>query len=66
MGLTKKTDYGLTALVHLARNDPQKLDSARVIAGHNGMPVSLMMNILKELAACGFMESGRGVQGGTV
>ena len=64
LGLTKKTEYGLTALVHLARNDPERLSSARAIARHNGMPVSLVMNVLKELTAGGLVESARGVQGG--
>ena len=64
LGLTRKTEYGLVALVHLAKGGPDQLVSARAIAHHNGMPVSLVMNVLKVLAGGGLVESSRGVQGG--
>jgi Rrf2 family protein len=64
LGLTRRTEYGLKALVHLAKNGPDQLSSARAIADRNGMPVSLVMNVLKILAGGGLVESCRGVQGG--
>jgi Rrf2 family protein len=63
LGLTKKTGYGLIAMTHLARH-PRRLVSARQIAERFGVPASLLMNVLKELAAAGYVESVRGARGG--
>ncbi len=64
LSLTKKVGYGLIAMVHLARETDGKLSSAREIAEHYGLPGSLLMNILKELASAGVIESVRGARGG--
>lgn len=63
LSLTRKTDYGLVALAGLARAAPAKL-SAREIADESGVPLSLLMNILTELARHGIVESTRGAKGG--
>lgn len=63
LSLTKKTGYGLIAMTHLARLDG-RLASAREIAEEFGVPISLLMNVLKELAGAGFVESVRGAHGG--
>ncbi|MHC4563521.1 MAG: RrF2 family transcriptional regulator [Planctomycetota bacterium] len=63
LGLTKKTGYGLVALAHLARAEGE-LCSAREIADAHDVPVALLMNVLKELAAADFVESVRGSRGG--
>jgi Rrf2 family protein len=62
--MTKKTGYGLIAMTHLASLDPKELASAREIAEEYNIPLSLLMNILKELAAAGYVQSVRGAHGG--
>ena len=64
LALTKKTGYGLIAMSHLAGRGDDEFVCAREIAGLFGVPVSLLMNVLKELAAAGYLESVRGPHGG--
>jgi len=63
LGLTRKTEYGLAALAYLARV-PGRLACARAISERLSVPVSLLMNVLKELAGAGYIESVRGAHGG--
>ncbi|MCD4823424.1 MAG: Rrf2 family transcriptional regulator [Phycisphaerae bacterium] len=62
--MTKKTGYGLIAMIHLARLPEKKLASAREISDAYGISLSLMMNVLKKLCAAGYVESVRGSRGG--
>jgi len=62
--LTKRTSYGLIAMTHLASLGQAKVTSAREIARLYGVPVSLLSNVLKELAREGYVESIRGARGG--
>ena len=64
LALTKKTGYGLIAMTHLAGLAEEQVASAREIAGRSGAPLSLLMNVLKQLSSAGFIESVRGVRGG--
>ena len=64
LALTKKTGYGLIAMTHLAKLEGGKLASAREIGDCYEVPLSLLMNVLKELAAAGYVESVRGAHGG--
>jgi Rrf2 family protein len=64
LALTKKTGYGLIAMAHLASLDGQKVSSAREIASTSGVPAGLLMNVMKELCAAGYVESVRGAHGG--
>ena len=64
LALTKKTGYGLVAMTHLAGLAEHEVSSAREIASTFGVPTSLLMNVLKELAASGYVESVRGARGG--
>ncbi|MBN1943519.1 MAG: Rrf2 family transcriptional regulator [Phycisphaerae bacterium] len=64
LAMTKKTGYGLIAMTHLAGLGPGDLASAREIAKEYDVPISLLMNILKELAAGGYVQSVRGARGG--
>src|ERR1035437_1275386 len=64
LSLTKKTGYGLIAMTHLAQLEAHEVASAREIADLFGVPASLLMNVLKELAAAGYVESVRGAKGG--
>jgi Rrf2 family protein len=61
--LTRKTDYALIALAHLA-HEPAGFSSAREIAAKYNMPLPLLMNLLKLLAQKGLARSVRGPRGG--
>ncbi len=63
LSLTKKTEYGLIALCHLARQG-NVLNSAREIAERQGVPLPLLMNVLKQLHQAGILQSMRGAAGG--
>lgn len=61
--LSRKCDYGLIALSHLARF-PKEVASAREIASRYRIPLPLLMNILKQLNREGMVTSTRGARGG--
>ncbi len=61
--LTRKTDYALIALSHLAAARGRVV-SAREIAERYRVPLALLMNLLKLCAAAGLVESVRGARGG--
>jgi FeS assembly SUF system regulator len=62
--LTKKADYGLIALKHLAVNQSQGSCSAKDIAESYGIPLPLLSKILQKLARAGFLRSEHGTNGG--
>lgn len=64
LSFTRKTEYGLIAVVHLAALAEGELISARQMAVKTGGSRSLLMNVLKDLATCGYVESVRGSRGG--
>jgi Rrf2 family protein len=64
LSLNKKTGYGLIALAYLAGLKRDELASAREIAQRFDVPVNLLMNVLKQLSADGYIESVRGARGG--
>jgi Rrf2 family protein len=61
--LSKKTDYALIGLAFLSEN-PERVASAREIAEAYGLPLALLMNILKTLHQHGILLSIRGSNGG--
>lgn len=61
--LTRKTDYALIALTHLSQNK-ETCTSAREIASLYGLPLPLLMNVLKLLGQQGLAKSARGPKGG--
>ncbi len=63
--LTRKTEYGLIAMCHLARIG-RKVVSARDIAEEHGVPLALLMNVMKKLNRAGLINSVRGARGGYV
>ncbi len=63
--LTRKTEYALIAVCHLARTGP-KVTSARDIAEDHGVPLPLLMNVLKRLNRAGYVNSVRGARGGYI
>ena len=61
--LSKKTDYALMAMKHLA-SDPRRAASAKEIAEKYDIPVELMAKVLTRLVRSGSLTSHQGVHGG--
>jgi Rrf2 family protein len=65
LSLTRKSDYALVALSYLGQQQgEERAVSARRIADQFGLPLPLLMNILKALSHAGLVTSTRGPQGG--
>ena len=62
--LTKKADYGLIALRHLALGDAGVTASAKEMADAYGLPLPLLSKILQKLARGGMLQSVAGTNGG--
>jgi Rrf2 family protein len=63
LALTKRTEYALIALCHLARR-PEEVVSARDLARQYALRLPLLMNVLKLLNQKGLVRSSRGASGG--
>ena len=63
--LSKKADYGLIALKHLAQHTDESV-SAREIAKEYRIPAELLAKILQRLARKGLVVSQQGTRGGYV
>lgn len=61
--LTKRTEYGLIAMVHLASRAGEFV-SVREICEHYPIPRRLVAEVLKELGRAELVESHRGAAGG--
>jgi Rrf2 family protein len=62
--LTKKADYGLMAMKHLAEHVDQGACSAKDIAEAYGIPQEALAKILQRLAKVGLVRSQHGMNGG--
>jgi Rrf2 family protein len=62
--LSKKTDYALMAMKHLALMGDRGSASAREIAEQYDIPVELMAKVLQRLARRGLLASHQGTRGG--
>ena len=64
--LSKKADYALMAMKHLARNTDSApaSTSAREIAEQYDIPIELMAKVLQRLARNGLLTSHQGTRGG--
>lgn len=62
--LSKKADYGLMAVNHLARRQSQGACSARDIAAAYNIPAGLLAKVLQRLAQKGLLRSQHGSNGG--
>lgn len=60
--LTRKADYGLISLKHMAMKNGSA--SAREIADAYGIPLPLLSKVLQALAKTGFVQSEHGANGG--
>jgi Rrf2 family protein len=62
--LTKKADYGLMAMKHLAERTPKGSCSAKDVAEAYGIPQEALAKILQRLAKAGLLRSQHGINGG--
>lgn len=62
--LSKKADYGLIAVRHLAEQPIAEACSAKEIANAYGIPTELLAKILQKLAKNGLLVSQHGTNGG--
>ena len=62
--LSKKTDYALMALIHLAQSSGRVAWSAREIARSYNIPPHLMAKVLQRMAQSGIVVSHQGTRGG--
>jgi FeS assembly SUF system regulator len=63
--LSKKADYALMAMKHLAvKADAGAASSAREIAEQYDIPIELMAKVLQRLARRGLLRSQQGTRGG--
>ena len=62
--LSKKVDYGLMALMHLAQHVDRSSWSAREIAEKYNIPLELMAKILQKMVRRGLLVSHHGINGG--
>ena len=63
--LTKRTEYGLIALVHMVDREGEFV-SVREISEHYTVPRRLLAEVLKDLSRANLVESQRGAAGGYV
>ena len=62
--LSKKADYALMAVRHLALPDAPLSTSAREIAEQYDIPIELMAKVLQRLVRAGLLISTQGTRGG--
>jgi Rrf2 family protein len=62
--LSRKADYGLIALKHLALRGGRRTCSAKEIAEAYGIPQEALAKILQKLARGGLVRSSHGTRGG--
>jgi Rrf2 family protein len=62
--LTKKADYALMAMKHLAEHAGQRALSAKDVAVSYGIPAEALAKILQRLAKAGLLHSLHGTNGG--
>jgi Rrf2 family protein len=62
--LTKKADYGLMAMKHLAEHGHRGALSAKDVAEAYGIPQEVLAKILQRLVKAGLLHSLHGINGG--
>ncbi len=62
--LSKKADYALIAMKHLAVAGDRASSSAREIAEHYDIPIELLAKVLQRLVRRGLLASQQGTRGG--
>lgn len=66
MRLTVKSEYGVLALIELARRDGDSPVSVREIAEAQGIPARFLEQVFASLRRAGVVEAVRGARGGFV
>ena len=64
MKITQAGEYGLLALIYLARQPEGRLVMADEISKHEKVPKTFLSKILQNLIKAGFIRSRQGVNGG--
>ena len=64
--LSKKADYALMAMKHLAEKGGAPTTSAREIAEQYDIPIELMAKVLQRLVRTGLLVSTQGTRGGYI
>jgi Rrf2 family protein len=64
--LTKKADYALMAMKHLAEHPEDGARSAKDVADAFGIPPEALAKILQRLARAGLLQSQHGINGGYI
>jgi len=64
MQISRKLDYALRAVIHLARRDDRRPSSVAEIALREGVPKKFLEKIIQDLIHHGLVRSTRGAQGG--
>ena len=62
--LSKKADYGLLAMRHLAARVDRETTSARELAETYDIPAELLAKVLQKLVRSRLLESHQGIRGG--
>jgi Rrf2 family protein len=62
--LSKKVEYGLIALRHIAAKSGGDLVTAKEVADHYHIPYELLAKVLQKLSKAGLIVSHQGVRGG--
>src|SRR5499426_2872973 len=62
--LSKKADYALSAMKHLALRGDRESSSAREIAEQYDIPIELLAKVLQRLVRGGLLASHQGTRGG--
>ena len=62
--LTKKADYALMAMKHLAEHSNEGSRSAKDVSEAYGIPPEALAKILQKLAKAGLLHSQHGINGG--
>jgi Rrf2 family protein len=62
--LSKKADYGLIALMHLASRESGRSASAKEMADTYNLPLPLLAKVLQKLTRQGFLAAVHGTNGG--
>ncbi len=62
--LTKKADYALIAMKHLAEHADEGACSAKDVADSYGIPLEALAKILQRLVKAGLLHSQHGMNGG--
>lgn len=62
--LSKKVEYGLIALRHMAARPFAEIVTAKEVADRYGIPYDLLAKVLQRLGKAGLVSSHQGVRGG--